>query len=433
MRTFSLWSAVLVAVLGAPPAAAAFTWSAPQPLTGPGPVIASVPRADGSTLLAFGQRSGPGQGPGSLFLQRLRPNGDVETATTLGQVMVVAQRPAPTGGVDLLVLEGSSRARNTTGTLALLRLSTALKPRRLWAAERATSLADFGRSALGGYAIAWYDRAGLHVVTSPDGRAFTQPRVLPKAVPQGRFGPLVTDLGVGVDRAGAAVVALTLNASPGRAELLTVSRAGRVVRRQEARGVEGLVQVEQTRGGRVGVLVHDTGVAGEAGECVGDGSPRRVWATAAEAAGGGFRPLRKLNEQSAYCGDGGAPLLVAGPGEALTAVWGALRDATPETHVAQARKGAGFPAGALAWPGYAFGRAAAADPAGGVLVALQHPGVQLPRGVLVARRAPGGAAEAPQELSADATPGTLVVDAAGKARLTWQTSPTDAVLAIGTP
>jgi hypothetical protein len=436
MRTLSICCTLLIA-LGTPAAASAFTWSEPLPLAFEGPVLTTVPRADGTTLVAAGPRSGPRQRPGTLFIQTLKADGDVDTATARSQVLVVAQRPTPSGGLDLLVLESPARAKTMTGTLALLHVTSALNAKRVWSAEGATGLADFGRGTLGGYAIAWHDRQGLHVVTSRDGRSFAAPRLIAGAAPKGRFGPpLVTDLGVGVGPGGSAVVALTTNASPGRISLLSVSRQGRITRRQETKGVEGLVQVEQTRGGRLGVLVHDTGVSGDAGECVSDRSPRRVWATTAEAGSARFRPLRKLNEQGAYCQDGGAPLLVAGPRETLSAVWGAQPSgeaAAPSVHVAQAAAGSGFGAGAEVWPGYTFGTAAATDPAGGLDVVLRHPDAEGARGVLVARRAPGGAAEAPQELSAGGAGGTLAVDAAGKARMTWMGPASGPVLAVGTP
>jgi hypothetical protein len=437
MRTLTLCCTLLIGLVAAPAAASAFTWSESSPLALESPILATVPRADGSTLIAAGRQARPGQGPGTLTLQRIGADGDVVVATALSELLVVAQRPAPTGGVDLLVLEHSSRARNTTGTLALLRMTTALKARRVWSADGATSLADFGRSTLGGYAIAWHDRAGLHVVTSRDGTTFTQPKLVKGAAPRTEVGPpLVTDLGVGVGHGGDALVALTTNASPGRVSLLDISRQGRIERRQETKGVEGRVQVEQTRGGRMGVLVHDTGVSGEAGECVSDGQPRRVWATTAEARTGRFRPLRKLNEQVAYCEDGGAPLLVAGPGETLSAVWGAQPSgeaAVPSVHVAQAGPNAGFPAGGEAWPGYVFGTAAATDPSGGLDVVLRHPDVQLGHGLLVARRAPDATSEPPQELTPDGSGASLAVDAAGKAHATWATATGDQVLALGTP
>jgi len=126
-----------------------------------------------------------------------------------------------------------------------------------------------------------------------------------------------TDLALGIDDRGR----LTLAAMTGRGLVVAaIDRRGRVLRRQVFSRVAGLVSIAVTPAGRVGVLVEDTGIEGEAGECVSDGAGRHVRAVIRERLAKSFGAPQTIESPPFGCGSGGA-LLRATRGEGLTAIY----------------------------------------------------------------------------------------------------------------
>ena len=126
-----------------------------------------------------------------------------------------------------------------------------------------------------------------------------------------------TDLALGIDGRGR----LTLAAMTARGLVVAaIDRRGKVLRRQVFSRVAGLVSIAVTPGGRVGVLVEDTGIEGDAGECVADGAGRHVRAVVRESLARSFGAPQTIESPPFGCGSGGA-LLRATRGEGLTAIY----------------------------------------------------------------------------------------------------------------
>ena len=72
--------------------------------------------------------------------------------------------------------------------------------------------------------------------------------------------------------------------------------------------MSGLVELAVTRGGRVGVLVQDTGIEGDGGECVGDGQGRHIPVRGARARSVRFGSTQTIESPKFGCGSTGASL-----------------------------------------------------------------------------------------------------------------------------
>ena len=146
----------------------------------------------------------------------------------------------------------------------------------------------------------------------------------------------------------------------------------KVTSRQVVSGVEGLVSdVRVTEAGRVVVLVEDTGIEGEVGECVDDGKPRRVWAAVREPAAQRFSAARVLESLNFVCSASGAQL-ASGGGERVVALWGVASEAEPHVppavRQADALGGSPFAAPRTSFGGVSLGDAIF-DGQGGLAVA----------------------------------------------------------------
>jgi hypothetical protein len=268
-----------------------------------------------------------------------------------------------------------------------------------------------------------FGRPVLRLATSANGHRFAPTRplngVLPSWLATEDIG-YVSSLGIALGAGGSPVVALTAWHRPrGALVVASLTRAGRVRERTVTRGVEGLVTVRATPTGRVGVLVYDTGIEGEGGECVGDGDPRRVWAAVREPATTAFGPARRLDSLPFVCAAAGAQL-VEGPGGRLAILWGTAEDFPgpggvtqgPTIRLAQAPPGAPFGAAATVLRDVAL-RSATFDASGAIAVAVTQPddpsGGPSSGPLLVRRIGPDGAVTDPVTLDA-AGAGVVVSD-----------------------
>jgi hypothetical protein len=405
------------AALALPAGAQALTVNGPFGVPAGTRPLAAVPApSGGAVLLVRGARA---QDPTSfsgidtLTVQRVDAEGRGAGAAGTISGLLLRDRPRPDGGDDLLI-EQPTADRAGPARLVLARASADGHLRTLWRSQHpiADLDADVARDAAGRLSIAWHESTRttvrVKIATSAGGSRFTAPRTLRDA-----RGAALTftdalytqDMAVAVGHDGDPVVALAQYAKGNRTLVLRARRDGTVTGRQLFAGAGGLVISQQTPGGRIGLLIHDTGIEGEWGECVGDGQARKVFATTAEPNGRAFHQLRPLDQQSAYCPDGGAPVLVAGAGDQLVVAFGAIDDARQpaDVRVAWSSPGAGFGPPATVWPGAQL-TGLVADPRDGTLIAaLEDPDRHLfgpGQGVSLTTRAPDGALAAPQRLSA---------------------------------
>jgi hypothetical protein len=358
-----------------------------------------------AALQVLGTHPNPYENAGPLTVRRIAPDGAVAVTATRLDTQLLEDRPDATGGDDLLVLKRPA-------TVQLLRLTPDGRLRTTWTAPgRAAGTGALARDARGRLALAWLTPGnGLRVATSPDGRTFSRAH----AVGAKAIGA-VADLAVAVGAGGDPVIAVSRFTAT---DVLTTTRTGAITGRQHLAHAHGLVATAQTAGGRLGLLIHDTGIEGEQGECVQDGQPRRVWATVAEPRTGRFRAPRRLESQRAYCPDGGAPSLLAGPREQLVVAFGAIPDGdatrTPRTDVAWASDGRPFGPAFTVWPGLGLADAALDPRDGSVVAALTYPDSYHGHGVTVSERAPDGATTASHELSPAGALGALATGAGGR-------------------
>jgi hypothetical protein len=123
--------------------------------------------------------------------------------------------------------------------------------------------------------------------------------------------------------------------------LAALTGGGRVRTRQVSDDVDGLVQLETTARGRVAVVVDDTGIEGERGECVGDSAGRRLFASTRERTSARFHVVQRLDAHPLDCGSGGAKLETIG--ERVSVLWTRPGGARTIQGV-QAEPGRSFPA-----------------------------------------------------------------------------------------
>jgi hypothetical protein len=460
----SSFTVVVAAIVALAAPGTAFADPAPRPLTwaarsvalpaaGDGAVLTTFAGVDGSVFTLRGQPGTSSARPADVTLQRVE-GAAAATVAVLPKARVLAVRPRPAGGADLLVVTGltGTGGATATGTLKLLRagaVAGAATPQTLWrsvAGQR--PLADFGRVDAGRLALAWQTARGTFglVTSGDDGAHMGAARTVHAGGRELRSMP-ATSVAVGVRTGGAPMIAWTEHGRAGRGstQVVQTTPAGTVTGRQAFPRAEGLVRIEQSTGGRLGLLVHDTGRAGDRfGTCKADGAPRRLWATSSEPHGSRFQTISLLAQQRAACPSGGEPALLVGRAGQLIAVWGAIADGRKAPRVDAAwssplRGGFGRSRRTL-WPG-AFLSAAAVNPRTGTLfAALATPTAGFAstgNGITIAQRAFDGQSRR-DPVRSDRRAGTLAIDRTGRALMTWTepAAPSVAagpVLAIGTP
>ena len=378
------------------------------------PASIAIATNDTPLALAFGrdgkgavvtQAGGPPYTSGTQAVIRV-PGGK---RTAYANTFVLDSARRGDGGVDLLVRRGADMTR--PGDLILRRVMPSGRVYDLWSVR---SVATDGAIARGrrGTVVVWPEGSRLRIVVRPDGGLPSRPRSARLGL-QGYNG-----VDVAVDRRGRLVAAVT---SFGTGLVLgSVTTRGRVLRRQVRKGVDGLVRIAVTARGRIGVLVEDTGIEGEGGECVGDGQGRHIRVVQRAAGSTRFGAAQTVESPPFGCGSAGAQLL-ATPNEGFAVVFqGGSYDRPPlvvRAAIAPDRKQFGSP-GTLAVD--ARGDASLVSGDGELMLALLRRTVQpeLFSGRLSVLRAGG------EELIADdgASSPRLAADAAGNAVLVWRTA-----------
>jgi hypothetical protein len=287
----SVLLAVLTLLLAAPAANAAFT------------PIASLPREQEEVprALAFGEG---GRGVvvsevGSTLKLVALPSG---RRSSFANTTLLDSVPRPEGGVDLLVRRGAE--------LILRRVLPPGQVYDLWSVRTAATEAAVARRG-STVVVAWPVGSTVRFVSRRDRGIPSRPRVA-----RLRLRP-VHDLDLVLDARGRRVVGVTY--ARGGLILATVTAGGRVVRRQVSPGVDGLVELERTLGGRIGAMVEDTGIEGDAGECVADGRGRHIRVAIRERGASSFWPVQTLESPPVDCA--GGALLRALPDGRLVAIY----------------------------------------------------------------------------------------------------------------
>ncbi len=288
MRSLPL--AILVALAVPATASAAF---AP-------PVSIPAPAGDAPRALAFGadgrgvavlQNGGPPYSAGKQAIVTI-PAGK---RTTFADSVLLDSVRRSDGGVDLLVRRGSDLTKR--GDLILRRVRPSGQIFDLWSVRTS---ATFGALTRGRdrTIVGWTQGTRLRLVSRPDGGIPSKPR----SVRLSLRSPSRLDLAVdGRDRLVAAI-------ATGRGLVLaSLTTRGILLQRQERR-VSGLVELAVTRGGRVGVLVQDTGIEGDGGECVGDGQGRHISVAVREPGVVRFGSTQSIESPKFGCGSTGASL-----------------------------------------------------------------------------------------------------------------------------
>jgi hypothetical protein len=331
--TRSLLAAVLTLAAFAAPAAAETV-----PLPPGDPVLQAIGTPDGSVLLVRGATTGPYTSPNdALTVQRVTGRVASTTATRAGAALA-AFRAAADSSADLLAY--STPGALDRGRLTYLHLAPDGRLSRRWTSPAgAGSEADLARDAHGRVVVVWSQGGRVRLVRSADGRTFSAPRTVHAG---GRIVASVGWVAAAIDRAGRPVLVATHVGRTPATDVLTLDRFGRALRRDALAG-QGIPQTAQTASGRIGIVVHDTGIEGEEGECVADGERRRVWATALEPHGSRPHRLAELSSQRAYCPDGGAPDLLVGRLDQLLVAFGSIPDPQPTPRVAIAWSAPGRP------------------------------------------------------------------------------------------
>ncbi|MEJ7798493.1 MAG: hypothetical protein WKF42_08345 [Solirubrobacteraceae bacterium] len=238
------------------------------------------------------------------------------------------------GGVDMLLRRGADRLMRAQ--LTLRRVMPSGRIYDLWSHDSAATVGALARGRDRTVTV-WAERGGLRIITRPDGGLPTRRR----DVPLGQPGTI--SLGLALDARGR----LSMAATTPRDGLVVaaLTRRGGVLRRQVYRRASGLVEMVATPAGRVGVLVEDTGIEGDGGECVADGRGRHIRAVVRERLAKRFGSLQTIESPRFGCGSGGA-LLRATRQEGLTAIYqGGSYDRPPLlARMAVARRGHRFSA-----------------------------------------------------------------------------------------
>jgi hypothetical protein len=199
------------------------------------------------------------------------------------------------GGVDLLVRHGSD--------LTLRRLKANGKAYDLWSVKTTSGRAALARGA-NRTVVAWREGTTLRLVTRPDKGIPSKPRIARLSLPS------VRDLALAVDVSNRLVAAVSTKQSG--LILASLTSRGTVLQRQVFQKVSGLVSAAVTTHGRVGVLIEDTGIVGDSGECVTDNGGRHIRVALRERKVKRFRDVQTIESPPFGCGSTGA-ILRAGP------------------------------------------------------------------------------------------------------------------------
>ncbi len=341
------------------PAVSAQAWSSPLTISYPGsgqPSALAVDR-DGNAIVVWGMDVQQYRSPGNLTIDTVEAGTGLSTRAQSGDALILDIARSAAGDVDVLVQEGSvSPVR-----LVLLHAGRDGSVRRVWSTRTQISAGGYGMKAAvarrgSRVAVAWlaarssrnFAPVRLRLATGRGGSLHIHnvDGVLPSWVDNHLGHVHSSDLAI--DASGRPVIAFTARRRLSRRTLVlaTLGTDGRVRTRQLSPGVEGLVTMRDTPGGRIGVLVEDTGIEGDFGECVNDLTPRRLVAVLRGRRSSRFGTLQHVATPPFSC-NGTEGQLVAGPDDRLSIVWGTAPDMPPElaaVHVATAQAGQRFTA-----------------------------------------------------------------------------------------
>ena len=302
MRTLLV---VLSALLAAPAtAAAAFTASGAVPV-----FDAEIPRAvawaDGRGVV-ISQAGGQPYSQATQYTTTL----PARKRTTFTDTEILDTVSRQDGGVDLLVRRGSDPTKRADITLR--RVLPTGKIYDLWSIRTSATTGALARGKDRTF-VAWPEGSVLKLVTRPDGGIPTKPH-------NARIG-LRGCASTSTLRSmlAARLVAAAQTGSSGLV-VAALRSIGSVLQRQTRSKVSGLVQLAVTSRGRVGLLVEDTGIEGEGGECVADGQGRHIRVLVRERDAARFGATQTIESPRFGCGSGGA-LLRALPGDGLVAIY----------------------------------------------------------------------------------------------------------------
>ena len=344
----------VLAVFAQASAAASFPLSIPAPAQGTPRVLAAG--EEGASVVVWATDS-VYQGYGALTVDTIGAGPDpVRSRWSARRSLLAGSARDRAGNLDLLTMVGANARSTDEPRLVLYRARQNGGVRRVWSGGAGWQAAVARRGKR--LAIAWIKtvagRRGhpphvvLRLVTSPDGKRFSRPRtindVLP-STPDADDPGFVNDLALTLDPSGQPVVALTAPRRRAyRLVLASLTAAGRVRTRQLTRGVDGLVQAETTVGGRVVVVVEDTGIEGEGGECVADQEPRKIFATVREPRASRFEAVVLLHSGPYSCADAAARL-VTNDTDQPAVLWGSAPETPPSAPIVKlaiARRGKAF-------------------------------------------------------------------------------------------
>jgi hypothetical protein len=117
--------------------------------------------------------------------------------------------------------------------------------------------------------------------------------------------------------------------------LASIDPRGAVDARQLRHGVEGLVTMRATTGGRIGVLVEDSGISDDFGECIEDSTPRRLTAVVRERGARRFDAPQLLATPPVSCYHTAGRVL-AGAADRLAIIWGVVPEVLTQAPTVQA-------------------------------------------------------------------------------------------------
>lgn len=228
--------------------------------------------------------------------------------TTFADTAVLDSVARRDGGVDLLVRRGADPLARADITLR--RIMPTGKIYDLWSVRTRATQGALARGNARTF-VAWPEGSVLKLISRPDGGIPTRPR-------DARLGLRgAADVDLAVDARGQLVAAVV----SGRDTVVASLRSNRtLLHRQIRRDVSGLLDLAVTNAGRVGLLVEDTGIEGEGGECVADGGGRHIRVLVRERSAALFGPARTIESPPFGCGSTGA-LLRALTADRLVAVY----------------------------------------------------------------------------------------------------------------
>jgi hypothetical protein len=295
---------VLIAILLSAPAAASAAFAPPISLPASG---SEAPRAiayAGDRGVLVTQAGGEPYGTATQHAITL-PGG---RRTTFADTEILDSVARQDGGVDLLVRRGSDPAKRADITLR--RVLPTGKIYDLWSVRTSASRGALARGKDRTF-VAWPEGSALKLVTRPDGGIPTHPHTA-------RIGLRgYTDVDLAVDARQRLVAAVSTGT---QLVVASLRSNGSVVQRELRRRVGGLVEIAVTARGRVGILVEDTGIEGDGGECVSDGAGRHILVLVRERDEARFGQAQLVESPRFGCGSGGA-LLRALPAERLALVF----------------------------------------------------------------------------------------------------------------